>query len=260
MQLGVRGQTGKNLNTARKKVSNRVEAAVPPSVTRAASSTALQPRSRARNRQIRCVDVPRRRRGTAGSLPLSMNCTDCAVTVAVFANLLGAGLSLMEVEREPRNLKVNDVKLIGNKIFSSMFDYHAIAMRGLDSSAQVFDATLQPDWDVTAAGEDFKLTQGRGRGPKADTGGAGYLQRLLEPGQSQWDDSLWSLMRCRTSRCLLEGRWVDHDHTSAAGASLAGHPTTADPRRTNRKAAIPRRLTRRPTDHSCGQAARSAHL
>jgi hypothetical protein len=179
---------GKNLNTARKKVSKRVEAAV-----YALGETGLI--QYAPEAKLVGGEDPGRYdastflhvvEGTAGSLPLLMNCTDCAVTVAVFANLLGAGLSLLEVDREPGNLHVNDVNLIGNKIFSSMFEYHAIAVRGLDSSAQVFDATLQLDWDVTAAGQDFKLTQGRRRGPKADTGGSGYLQRLLERGRSQW--------------------------------------------------------------------------
>jgi hypothetical protein len=180
---------GKNLNTARKKVAKRVEAAV-----HALGATGLiqyhqdadlvDGQDPGRYRASRFLDVVE---GTADSLPQLMNCEDCAVTVAVFANLLGAGLSLLKVEREPGNLHVNDVKLLGNKNFSSMFDYHDIAVRGLDSSAQVFDATLQPDWDVTA-GQDFKLTQGRRRGPQADTGGTGYLQRLLEPGHSQWGD------------------------------------------------------------------------
>jgi hypothetical protein len=181
---------GTNLNTARKKVSKRVEAAVyafgDTGLVQYGPSASLvvgtDPETYDVSKFLAVVE------GTADSLPLSMNCTDCAFTVAVFANLLGAGSSVLRVEREPGNLHVNDVKLIGNKNFSSMFDYHFIAVRGLNSNAQVFDATLQPDWDVTAAGQDFKLTQGRRRGPKDNTGGTGYLQRLLEPGQDQWDE------------------------------------------------------------------------
>ena len=183
---------GKNPNTAPKNVAKRIEAAVyalgdKGLVQYDGQATLVVGPGAGTYEASMFLDVVE---GTASNLPLLMNCTDCAATVAVFANLLGAGLSLLEVERDPLNLFLNDFKRIGggNRIFSSMFDYHAIAVRGLDSSAQVFDATLKPDWDRTAGGQDFKLTQGRRRGPQADTGGTGYLQRLLEPGRSQWGD------------------------------------------------------------------------
>lgn len=182
-------QQGTNSNTARKKVTKRVEAAVHALgnvglVRYHSMSTLVIGPGDGTYEASKFLDVVE---GAADNLPLLMNCEDCAITVAVFANLLGADAHLLSVDR-PGSLHLNAFKRIGDsEIFSSLFGFHDIAVRGSESSAQVFDATLQPNWDV-AAGQDFKLTQGRRRGPQADTGGTYYLQRLLERGQGQWDD------------------------------------------------------------------------
>lgn len=77
---------------------------------------------------------------------MKVSCTDCAIFVSTFANLLGC--DLYQSKMGP-NFNTNPIKVIGSeKIKATNFDYHEVAWElPCTNSAKLFDSCLQVDGD-----------------------------------------------------------------------------------------------------------------
>ncbi|HEV7681759.1 MAG TPA: hypothetical protein VGO68_06530 [Pyrinomonadaceae bacterium] len=113
---------------------------------------------------------------------MTVSCTDCAILVSSFANLLGCNLYQSQMGGDsPFN--TNPILLIGSqdKICTS-FDYHEVAWEYPCTCEEgLFDSCLQVDGDPDPAGGDFEPMLGINI-PLGDYNSKDYHFRLAQPG------------------------------------------------------------------------------
>ncbi len=116
--------------------------------------------------------------GSAG--PLTVSCTDCAVLVSTFANILGCDLYQSEMGLR---FGTNRIRVIGfQNEGSTIFEFHEVAWEfPCDSQARLFDCCLQVDGGSDPSDESFDPLLPINI-PLGDANGTDYHFRLARKG------------------------------------------------------------------------------